>query len=168
MTDIYTAARQALEVLNDCGQLSPDDYRDLKNDSITALREALEQPAQEPVAWAAYWPNGSMRIWQQKPEGPEWHKDQFSPLYAHPVATAPHDPVAWLIDYENGEREVRFVAGTRGIKQTPLYTRPQQREWFGLTDEDYMKIYRRSIWDDTPEGWDYERAIEAALRERNT
>ena len=50
---------------------------------------------------------------------------------------------------------------------TKLYTRPQ-REWVGLTDEDYMKIYRRSIWDDTPEGWDYERAIEAALKEKNT
>ena len=38
---------------------------------------------------------------------------------------ANQEPVAWLIEYENGEREVRFVAGTRGIKQTPLYTAPQ-------------------------------------------
>ncbi len=43
MTDLEKAARQALEVLTDIGQLHPDDYKEKKNDAITDLRTAIEQ-----------------------------------------------------------------------------------------------------------------------------
>ena len=35
-----------------------------------------------------------------------------------------HTPVAYLIEYENGEREVRFQPNGWGDKVTPLYTHP--------------------------------------------
>ena len=41
-----------------------------------------------------------------------------------------------------------------------------EREWQGLTDEEISKIYASTDWNDN-EDWDYERAIEAKLREKN-
>ena len=48
---------------------------------------------------------------------------------------------------------------------TPLYTRPQAREWVGLTQQDIDIAF-----DDTQEGGgfdDFARAIEAKLKEKN-
>ena len=38
------AVRQALEALTDRGQRHSNDYKELKNEAITALRQALEHP----------------------------------------------------------------------------------------------------------------------------
>jgi hypothetical protein len=43
----------------------------------------------------------------------------------------------------------------------------QQRTWIGLTDEDMAEIYNQKDWD-IHINWDYERAIEAKLRSKNT
>ena len=42
-----------------------------------------------------------------------------------------------------------------------------QRTWVGLTDEELYEIYNRANWD-VRQSWDYERAIEAKLKEKNT
>jgi hypothetical protein len=42
-----------------------------------------------------------------------------------------------------------------------------QREWAGLTHEELIEIYNEKDWD-TTYGWDYEQAIEAKLKEKNT
>jgi hypothetical protein len=56
------AMKQALEVLTDKGQLHPDDYKEKKNEAITALRTAIaEVEKQEPV-----------HQWQQK-HSPYWY-----------------------------------------------------------------------------------------------
>ena len=44
---------------------------------------------------------------------------------------------------------------------------PAQRTWVGLTDEELSKVYNQADWD-TVNGWEYERAIEAKLKEKNT
>lgn len=44
---------------------------------------------------------------------------------------------------------------------------PPQRTWQGLTDEELSEVYNRTEWD-TVNGWEYERAIEAKLKEKNT
>ena len=41
-----------------------------------------------------------------------------------------------------------------------------QRTWVGLTDEELSEVYNQADWD-TVSGWEYERAIEAKLKERN-
>jgi hypothetical protein len=42
-----------------------------------------------------------------------------------------------------------------------------QRTWVGLTGEDIAEIYNQKDWD-IHTNWDYERAIEAKLKEKNT
>ena len=41
-----------------------------------------------------------------------------------------------------------------------------QRTWVGLTDEELSEVYNQADWD-TVNGWEYERAIEAKLKEKN-
>ncbi len=66
-------------------------------------------------------------------------------------------PVAYLVEYLNGEKEVRFQPNGWGDKVTPLYTAP--RQWIGLTDEEVNEFYWISAL--TVE------AIEAKLKEKN-
>jgi hypothetical protein len=37
------------------------------------------------------------------------------------------EPVAWLVEFENGEQELHFDKQSVGETQTPLYTHPPQR-----------------------------------------
>ncbi len=41
-----------------------------------------------------------------------------------------------------------------------------QRTWVSLTDEELSEVYNQADWD-TVNGWEYERAIEAKLKEKN-
>jgi hypothetical protein len=45
---------------------------------------------------------------------------------------------------------------------------PPKKEWVGLTDEEIAELHNEwtqgNLWD----GWNYERAIEAKLKEKNT
>ena len=43
---------------------------------------------------------------------------------------------------------------------------PAQRTWVGLTDGELSEVYNQADWD-TVNGWEYERAIEAKLKEKN-
>ena len=67
------------------------------------------------------------------------------------------EPVAWWND--TGTHIDLNVSG-RG---NPLYTRPPQREWVGLTDEQIDEIWRTHLHRDSRV-----RAIEAKLKEKNT
>jgi len=54
----------------------------------------------------------------------------------------------------------------------PLFTKcickkKNERPWVGLTDGDIAEIYNQKDWD-IRTNWDYERAIEAKLKEKNT
>jgi hypothetical protein len=42
----------------------------------------------------------------------------------------------------------------------------KKREFVGLTDEELSEVYNQADWD-TVNGWEYERAIEAKLKEKN-
>jgi len=82
MTDLRTAAQQALERL--MLHHRTWDARDDLN-AITALRAALEQPEQEPVAWIQ---SNHLQLAQRGPfscrvEPTQRHPD-FVPLYTHP------------------------------------------------------------------------------------
>ena len=52
------------------------------------------------------------------------------------------------------------VCASEGHKIAP------QRPWIGLTLEELSEIYNQTGWD-TVNGWGYERAIEAKLKEKN-
>jgi hypothetical protein len=76
----------------------------------------------------------------------------------------PKEPVAWLIEFENGEQELHFVEQAVGETQIPLYTAPPQREWQGLTEEE--KLIVNQMWNMV--GVDGSiKAIETRLKEKN-
>ena len=78
---------------------------------------------------------------------------------------AQQEPVAWIVEFENGEQELHFEAQSVGEKNTPLYTSPQaQRTWVGLTDEEIDDIYQGVGKNDLM----LVREVEAKLREKNT
>lgn len=81
------------------------------------------------------------------------------------LAKPEQEPVAVLLEYENGERELRFKNNGWPAKETPLYTHLPRRKWRGLTDE-----IIDSVWP-SPEGTNSIRAlayaIEGALKEKN-
>jgi hypothetical protein len=138
MTDLRTAAQQALEALEEatnytgCETWSPS-MTDECLAVAAALRAALEQPEQEPVAW---------RLPDPDPEGRfEWV------LYQ----TADFMPGVNPMDHFDGLE--------------PLYTHPPRREWRGLSEQERHRLWRKLC---EGEGLDeYAEAIEAALKERN-
>lgn len=70
-----------------------------------------------------------------------------------PVGWAEHGVINWLADKQFNHTSF-------------LYDTPPQRTWVGLTQEELSEIYNRTEWD-TVNGWEYERAIEAKLKEKN-
>jgi hypothetical protein len=65
------------------------------------------------------------------------------------------------------QEEAQEMADLKGThaEVRPLYATPQ-RTWVGLTDGDIAEIYNQKDWD-IHTNWDYERAIEAKLKEKN-
>jgi hypothetical protein len=82
MTDLRTAAQQALEAME--YYRSGEDHQPTPaSESITALRAALEQPEQEPVAWMVYTQDGkSVCVTDHPADFTDEHR--ALPLYAHP------------------------------------------------------------------------------------
>ena len=72
MSDLRTAAQQALEALEESEQHYGSDSA--LRDAMQILRAALEQPEQKPFAWMSI--GGS--IWRSK------GRDDDIPLYTHP------------------------------------------------------------------------------------
>ena len=87
------------------------------------------------------------------------------------------EPVA----YVNGDAldnmlddRLAFIQLTKsGYRATPLYTTPPQRTWVGLTVEERNDLYEKCHDQNGlpkqgyPDGFDYERAIEAKLKQKN-
>jgi hypothetical protein len=73
-------------------------------------------------------------------------------------------PIAWY-DPSNGmvstDRDCPLFTPLGQV--WPLYP---ERTWVGLTDGDMAEIYNQKDWD-IHTNWDYERAIEAKLKEKN-
>ena len=76
-------------------------------------------------------------------------------------------PVAWISEGGDVSRSKRYM-DEMGFKCSPLYTAPPKREWVGLTEEEINSVcYKRdwtAPWTDTT----FARAIEQALKEKNT
>jgi hypothetical protein len=172
-------ALEALELLTDTEQtFGALDYGD---NAITALKERLAQPEQEPVQelkdkpapWhhrilkahpfsePSEWPD-SLRL-KYVMEELDQYRSAFTLSPAQP-AQPEQEPVAWFSPSGNLYK-TRFHATANGEQVvTPLYTTPPQREWVGLTDEE-MKAVCAQTWSYDP--YLIARAIEAKLKEKN-
>jgi hypothetical protein len=121
-------ALEALEAPSPMGQ-----YK-----AITAIKEALAQQEQEPVAWM--------------------HRmDNTEGLKANGTGVV---SITQKRKHPFGKAGVDF-SKSYPVTSTPLYTTPQQRTWVGLTDEEAAKCWTYN--DKT--SW---RNIEAKLKEKNT
>ena len=170
------ALKLALEAL-DC-ICSPLHVREIEKigNAMKAIREALAQPDQEPVAWMREDEDCTdCIVWEQTEE-------HTIPLYTAPPQRKPEqEPVAWNVVDPTGKivatemNSVRGWARIEGYKKTVegllgfheqgwrvVPTTPPQREWVGLTDEEKHDCYLRiDIWSRCYE------MIEAKLREKN-
>jgi hypothetical protein len=178
MTTLREAAQQALEALEaiDEDPHGTHSFPALSNDAITALRAALaQQQEQEPVARV---------IDDETPEGStEWipYSGRQVPvktgdlLYTHPPRReTEQEPVAWIQpDHLQKARQAPFLCRVEPTKRmsdfVPIYTHPPRREWVSLTEEEIDSVmpYCHNEFD-LAEFKDSARAIEAALKERNT
>ncbi len=74
-------------------------------------------------------------------------------------------PVAYLVEYSNGEKEVRFQPNGWGDKVTPLYTAP--REWVELTDDEARALVNRATFGDRTNWQALVYMVDAKLKEKN-
>lgn len=136
------------EALRLAGLLETDGWPDASaelrrlHEEIQALRQALAQPEQEPVAWVLYYNN-----------------EHGMPMRETFYAKA-------HMEFHKSHNETQ-----RGLKcqVVPLYTAPPKREWVGLTDREITKIGNLD-WDSAYVGiwYDFAKAIEAKLKEKNS
>jgi len=179
MTDLRTAAQQALEALEMLAQPTKTNsetprYKAHKA-AITALRAALAQQTQTPCDIAE---DGVCEVidccgkppqraqeeqpirahWMALPEAPKGGGNLPPPLQAEPV----QEPVAWMThtnDLLPLFHKNRKAALNWQTQPTPLYTAPPRREWQSLSEEEIDR------W--TPEIHPVIRFIEGVLKERN-
>ena len=108
-------------------------------DAAEPLRERLEQPEQEPVAWREF--DGEGGYDYRTYDDNENFRDEYIK--------------------RNGQRYASWVE--------PLYTTPQRREWVGLTDDQVSAIAdQHSVEGFELDIMAFARSIEAKLKEKNT
>jgi hypothetical protein len=151
------ALKLALEALEWNMDYLPSQGRgtSMARDAITAIKQARSAPVQEPVA--------------QLGDGVLWC-DTCRSVQETIHHTSPNDRDVWC-------------KGEAAWLQGPFYTIPPehhpeptppaaQRQWVGLTDEQFQairsRLSRQDGWDG--DGWDLalKEAIEAKLKEKNT
>ena len=144
MTTLREAAQQALEALDAYSWEQVDAAR-------TALRAALAEPVREPVAVALH--TGTK-------QGIKWYceLEHGTKLYTHPRA----------------QQKPKFVRNIDGVPCITLAehehlmrSRPQAREWVGLTDDEFEDIEMGCS--STPFGKiEAMKQVEAKLKEKNS
>jgi hypothetical protein len=128
-------ALEALEsgVKTTANRISWTEYDcELMEQAITAIKEALAQPVQEPVMLKAI--KGELCYLSQE-------EDQSFGMWC---------PI-------NISDDLPFADGT------DFYTAPHQRQWVGLTDDEFHDLQIENI----DEPWANFKAIEAKLKEKN-
>ena len=137
-TDALKLALEALEEIAD-EVFAP--YDNKLGGAILAIREALAQPEQEPVAW---------------------RYRSVSPFVGKDGTYKVSD--GWTLIRKPEKRDAH--SAMCGMEAEPLYTTPQpQREWVGLTDEEIFEIHKQV---DSMQYLTFGKAIEAKLKEKNT
>ena len=186
MTDLQQAAQQALEALETKGEHHPRVYT-----AITALREALAQPEQEPdrrvLQAAGTHPAPCARHCEAKAYEIEIRSLNSRLKQAQPK----QEPVAWgvfegnLHDMFFTQEEAQEMAQLKGThaEVRPLYTTAAQRPWQGLTEEEvqfyikkhsklvnagYDKMTDTNLVAKTFDSTGFYKEVSTVLKERNT
>ena len=91
-------------------------------------------------------------------------------VLAHLQQPAQQEPVAWMYQCSADssgpvltQSKKDWAASGSGLwTEAPLYTRPQAREWVGLTEQE-----ANELWESTDSDWELMKRTEAKLREKN-
>lgn len=145
------AMRQALAALDEAANVLTSS---MFEDAATALRQAIEQQPSQ------CWKCGDMDA--------EFQTKCTVPACGMKEQPA-DEPVAYMDKYGEIFKTVEVVL----LTDKPLYTSPEPAAWVGLTDEEIMAIGKElglkcRLGGNPNIDFDYARAIEAKLREKNT
>jgi len=152
MTDLRQAAQQALEALEGWDNYGAwvwpesalEQSKQNTTDSIAALREALAQPEQKPVAWGVFEGNlHDMFFTQEEAQEMAQLKGthaEVRPLYTTPPAAPVQEPHKGLSEHmaqaTNGRVRIDPVTGDVGIG-TPAAQPPAEWEWINNILHEY-------------------------------
>ena len=78
------------------------------------------------------------------------------------------EPVAWFCKLPDNKISIKIVGKPTEGNWEPLYTTPPQREWIGLTDNEYELMAEKRVTNYFFNTLDYAHDIEAKLKEKNT
>ena len=84
------------------------------------------------------------------------------------LAQPEQEPVAWFCKLPDNKISIKIVGKPTEGNWKPLYTAPPQREWQGLTDEEYEAMAEQYVTNCYFDTLEYAKAIEAKLKEKNT
>jgi hypothetical protein len=148
-----SAMKQALKALERADKISGYANNQM---AIYALRQAIEQAEkQEPVGYFSVNDYGN---WEQN------ESNYGTPLYTAPVHAS--DISAERVDETVKDRyewnEIQCPCGHK------MYAKYTKREWVGLTDGDIAKTMQGSVEGSNMLPYQFARAIEAKLKEKNT
>ena len=160
----------ALEALNDLaawhdgevgGHMDEPYAAEVARRTITAIKEALAQPEQEPVAWEQFYPDmGKPQIEQPKVRTGDCLLVGVCASEGHKIQVK-QEQEEYLSEAYRLANELRCYLA--------IAPAPQQRTWVGLTDEEIDKAWR-SVDHTIPYAQfriDVARAIETKLRSKN-
>ena len=135
--------------------------------TITAIKAALAQPAQEPVAWMNdKTPSG---IFARHRDGAKNFGCDI-PLFTYPPAAHPaQEPVA-TVTSKTGNLHITMSWWHEPALPigTSLYTTPPQRPWVGLTDEELYEIVRAEGKVLKADAWEIVEKLQAKLKDKST
>ena len=77
------------------------------------------------------------------------------------------EPVAWFCKLPDNKISIKIVGKPTEGNWQPLYTAPPQREWQGLTDNEYELMAEKRVTNYFFNTLDYAHDIEAKLKEKN-
>jgi hypothetical protein len=167
--------KQALEALEEA-HYKMEHYQDeeKREKAITAIKQALAAPVQEPAAWAVHY-NGPIPLFTKtKAEAEAWGGNYILPLYTTPPAPQPvpvQKPMHPEIKKMYEDYFDKFFRESSAAQPVPVKTyhdgKPwpvAPKPWVGLTDEE-VNVF---VWNMPYEPGQAEiRAIEAKLKEKN-
>jgi hypothetical protein len=170
MTDLRTAAQQALDVL----ETTISSHGDIARSAITALRAALEQPYAAQARRVEQETQGRMRI----------DPVTGDVSIGTPAEQPEQEPVAWLWEHQLEDlKHYRYrpdmrawttegrIGSFEGL--VPVFNHPPRREWRSLSNEEIERITSNLMT--IGDGYlrfsvsllEFARAIEAKLKELN-
>jgi hypothetical protein len=88
------------------------------------------------------------------------------------IKQAQGEPVAWMYICDGDEAHPVLVNTQKDWTraswwhEVPLYTKPQTKEWVGLSDDERRELWWNTDMSGMPEH-DYGKAIESKLKEKN-